>query len=353
MEKQSTIRRIWRECFPEDSEEWTDMYFRRTYSDESALTLEVADETVRSLLLQPYAMTFHGHTVAAGYISGAATRRKARGHGYMHTLLNEALRRSYGRGDMLCTLIPAHAWLSDFYARFGFSTVFYRKIERYTAVHAFLLSDSFHAVETTDPGDLYADFCRLSDLRDCHICHTFDQFVTIMEDNRLSDGIFRAVRHSDGTTAGMAWGVPESDSDTIRISELLYDSLDAREAVLHEIRCALPDRPITVWAQPPDERTGNMLGHGMARIVNVNQALSIISATHHDLSLSVRVTDPVIPQNCGTFHLHDGMLETGSDHTPDLDLTVDVLTSLLFSSHRIGDIMGIPSVRPAMTLMLD
>lgn len=353
MNKQSTIRRIWRECFPEDSEEWTDMYFRRTYSDEYAMTLETSGETVSSLLLQPYAMTFHGRTVAISYISGAATRRKARGHGYMRTLLNEALRQSYERGDMLCTLIPAQDWLSYYYAKFGFSPVFYRKIERYTAVHPFTLSPGSEAADTTDYSSLYEAFCRLSNQRDCHVGKTYGQFVTIMDDNRLSDGICRAVRNSEGVVSAIAWAVPEADSNTIRIVELLYNSPDAREAVLHEVQNAFPARSLTVWSQPPTDRTDNMYAHGMARLINVRQALSIISTAHPDLRLTIRVTDPVIPQNCGTFRLHNGILEIDSSHTPDLDLTVGVLTTAIFSSRRIGDIIGIPSVRPAMTLMLD
>ena len=355
MEKLNTIRRIWRECFPDDTKEWMDMYFRRAYADDHALTLDVAGETVSSLLLQPYAIKFHGHTVAASYISGAATRRKMRGHGYMHTLMTEAIRASYERGDMLCTLIPAQEWLRFYYSKLGFSTVFYRKIERYTSVHPFPIDGSYRMAPSTDTMHLYDAFCRMMDQRQCHIVHTYDQFLTIMEDNRISGGVFRAIEDAEGHIAGMAWGVPEPESETIRVVELLYDSRDAHDATLHELQCAVPNRPLTVAAVAPDDKLNGLKGHGMARIVNAAMALDIIAEANPKLRITVRVSDPIISDNNHTYQVADGTVTTADTDSmpPDLDVSAQTLTAIIFSAPRIGGVMGLPTMRPSMSLMLD
>lgn len=354
MEKINVIRRIWRECFPDDTQEWMDMYFRRAYTEECALTLEISGEIVSSLLLQPYGITFHGHTVAASYISGAATRRKARGHGYMHTLMNEALNASCERGDMVCTLIPAQEWLRFYYSGFGFASVFYRTIERYTSVHPFPIDGTYRMVSDADTTQLYDAFCRMMDHRACHVIHSYDQFVTIMEDNRLSGGVFRAVEDCDGHISGMAWGMPEVESDTIRVVELLYDNLDARNATLHEIQCAKPGHSLTIMA-PASDKINGMAKYGMARVVNARQVLGIIAEAYPDLHVTVRVSDSVIAMNNHTYELVNGSVAIMDDSAKaaDLDVSIETLTAIIFSAPRIGAIMGLPAVRPHMSLMLD
>lgn len=136
MNRKEEIKRIWSECF-NDSREYVDMYFDRVYNDADGMLLERNGKVVSSLLLQRYAMLIGNREVCVSYVAGAATRRSARGNGYMSQLMCEALIASRERGDMLCTLIPAHDWLYFFYDRFDFSTVFYVDRQRFTSLHAF------------------------------------------------------------------------------------------------------------------------------------------------------------------------------------------------------------------------
>ena len=132
MSKRDEIKKIWTECF-KDSREYVDMFFDQVYRDDEAMLLtDQSGSAVSSLLLQRYAMSFHGSEAPVSYIAGAATRRSKRGQGYMSSLMIDALRESAVRGDMLCSLIPADEalfFLSQIWILYGVlykGTTFYR-----------------------------------------------------------------------------------------------------------------------------------------------------------------------------------------------------------------------------------
>jgi hypothetical protein len=173
-----------------------------------------------------------------------------------------------------------------------------------------------------------------------------------MEDNQLSDGIFKAVQNDAGTIVGMAWAVPQSDSDGIRVIEILYDTQLTHDILLHLLQNDAHGRPLTVCRQPSDNSDMKLQSYGMARLVNVESALSVIASEYPALRIAIRVSDPIIARNNNTYLLADGIV-TVTNRIPDLDLNINVLTSIIFSPSHIGNIIGLPTVRPSMTLMLD
>lgn len=257
-DKRSDIMKIWRECFPADSQEWVDMYFAREYDPTCALTaVDDRGLTVSSLLLQPYSMSFHGSDTGISYISGAATMPRYRGQGFMTRLIHEALILSHSRGDMLCTLIPASRKLRFYYARMGFADVFYTRLHRYTSTHTFAGPGNYDDASACDMARLYEAYAALAAMRPCAVRHTSRQFGTIMADNLLCGGTFKAVADcGSGHITAMAWAVPEEDSPTVRIIDILSTSEDSRRAVLQLIRANYPDRPITIADTPPDRLVG-------------------------------------------------------------------------------------------------
>lgn len=359
-DKRSDIMKIWRECFPADSPEWVEMYFGREYDPECALTA-ANDQglTVSSMLLQPYTMTFHGQDVRISYISGAATMPRYRGQGLMTRLVNEAIVTSHNRGDMLCTLIPASRRLRLYYARMGFASVFYNRLHRYTSAHTFPCDTIYDDASAYDQASLYTAYRDLAAMRPCAVRHTPRQFATIMADNTMSGGVFKAVADCGSKQiAAMAWAIPQEGSSTIRIIDILSADPEARRAVLRLLREHYPDRPITIADTPPDDSSLELTKQGMARVSCAGLALEIIARTNPSLKAAIRVSDPVIADNNAIFTLNgDGSVgrmphDSRHDHL-DFDIDISVLCRLIFSSAKTGEITGIPSQRPVMTLMLD
>lgn len=363
MSKKSDIIRIWQECFPADSAQWRRMFFDAAYVDEEALT-EVDSEsgtTVSSLLLLPYSMSFLGRSLGAGYVYGAGTLKRFRARGHMGALIRRALKESADRGDSLVVLIPASPLLRGYYGRFGFSNVFYRLPERYTSIHRFAASGRYEDVSATAPAKLFDDFERLMGERDYCIQHSRSQFLTLMEDARLSEYAFAAVSRegSGGEVCAMAWGKPDAISDEMLVSELLAEDDDCAKAVLDVLHAQMPDRPVTILRKPDNDWIGgNSVPYGMARIVNPESFLGAIAERFPKLTLTVRLTDDILPENSGIYTLRDGRLTVANDseegrRRANLDVNALTLASLLFSSHPIAEITGLPASRPHMSLMLD
>ena len=94
----------------------------------------------------------------------------------------------------------------------------------------------------------------------------------------------------------------------------------------------------------------------MGRIVNVPTALEAIAASHPRLRAIYRITDPLLAENSGVYRLQGGTCERlapGHRGRLDLDVDIDVFTRAVFSAPPIGELLGLPSIRPDMALMLD
>lgn len=347
------IKKIWHECF-DDTREYVEMYFDRVFRESDAMTLEQDGHIVSSLLLQSYGFKFQGVETTVSYIAGAATKRSARGQGNMSRLILLALQESRQRGDIMCTLIPAHDWLYFYYDRFGFTTIFYSDRQRYTSLHNFSGRGEY-----SREGDCYSDrvydaFHELEDARPCGVIHSRRDFLNTLDDLRFDDGGTFVVMNDDkGKVASMAWAVKENG--LVVIKDILSVDQEGRQAVLRELRGLFPDLPFMVLAIPEDNIKRHLYSQGMGRVVNVEKLLQITARHHPKTRSHIKVTDPLLPANSHTFTIEEGQCTVTDDYKGplDLDVSIEVFTDIVFSSPTIGEIMGFPSERPHMSLMLD
>ncbi|MCM1163053.1 MAG: GNAT family N-acetyltransferase [Muribaculaceae bacterium] len=356
MGKRDDIMKIWQESF-KDSREYVAMYFDRVYRDDEAMLLtDPQGAPVSSLLLQRYEMTMHGRAVPVSYIAGAATRRQYRGRGYMSELMTGALRESAARGDMLCTLIPASEALFIFYRRYGFSTVFYAKEQRYTALHPFPVKGEYEPAIDAASDHLWEAFDRLQHMRPCYVVHDRRQFENILADIAADRGDFVALTAagSDEIVA-MAWGVIRGD--LLLVTDLMGETEDARTGALRRLRELHPGVPFLVYGRPGDSNGGRLMPRGMARVVNARLLLDTVASADPKLECRVRVTDHILPElNSHSYLMAGGVCEVDDSIDPrrlDFDVTIEVLADIAFSSARMGQVLRFPSERPMISLMLD
>lgn len=358
MSKRDDIKKIWQESF-NDSRSYVEMYFERVYRDEDAMTLvDEKSVTVSSLLLQRFNMSFHGSVIPVSYIAGAATRRSQRGKGYMSTLLRDSLEASAERGDMLCALIPSRLALYYFYARYGFSTVFYSKEQRFTSLHSFPVAGCYGVSDGQTSEDTWLAFDRFQRKRTCYILHSRRDFDNIQSDLEADGGDFVAVEVNDEDSGpvivSMAWAVMRDD--LLVVTDVMGEDADARTAALHELRRLHPDVPFLVLGDPSDATGGRLMPRGMARVVNAGLLLECVAQGNPAWVSSIRVTDPLLPDiNSHTYLINRGKvtIDDGYKGKLDLDVPVDVLADIAFSAPSTGEIMRFPSERPMISLMLD
>ncbi len=357
MKPRDEYKKLWRDTFDDDNE-FIEMFFSRAYSDDDLLYIpgDRAGEIDSALLLQPYTMRFHGSEAGMSYICGAATRRSRRGKGLMGRLLREALLTSYERGDTFCSLIPANSALYFYYSRFGFEPVFLVHDDRYTSLHQFTPEDEYTTVDNLLDESVYDAFSRLEATEPCRVLHSRRDYLNIIDDNRIAGGAVSAVRDSFGEIVAMAFAT--ADGDTVRIADLLGVTADAKVAALQQIRASFPGKSFRVPVMPVEENLESrrqLTPTGMCRIVNVGKCLEMIASANRKLRLTIRVDDPMLPDNSHTFRIDRGKVEINDafEGNPDLDVNIGILTRIIFSSPEVGNVMGLPAERPRMALMLD
>lgn len=355
MSKKEEIKRLWSESF-NDSKEYVEMFFNRVYRDEDGLFLEHDGKVVSSLLLQQYDFLFWGSVLKMGYISGAATRRQYRGRGFMAKLLKEALIASYNRGDVFCSLIPAHEWLYYYYSKFGFKTVFYDSFARYTASHRFAESNRWRVCEDIYDDRVYDAFAALQIRCRATVLHTKRDYLNTLDDLSFDGGYFVAV--TDGAVSaepvGFAWAVKD-DTGLVTVKYLLGESEDVLMGVLQKVKDHFGDFPMLVKSSPYI-MDGLLCKRGMGRIVNGEQCLSRIAQSNPGLKCSVSVHDSIINENCGVYSIENGACVTVDKikkGRADFEVDIPTLTAICFSGRYISDVLDFPGVRPSLPLMLD
>lgn len=358
-DKKTATTRIWQDRFG-DSRQWMEMVHSRIYNDRDCLTIDVDGNIVSQLLLRNIDYLHLGQPLKATYIYGAATRRDCQHRGYMSKLMVKALRESFSRGASVAFLKPAQRWLYDFYAGFGFATTVYIDEQRYTSAHKFPSPTDQFAIETSvnDIDELARSYNNLASLRPSTSLHDQVDFMTIMIDNSLDDGVKAIVRNRvDGGICGIAFAVTDADGN-VAVRDLVASDEISAELALGGIADQLPGRSMVVES-PTCYRSAKYEARGMGRIINVAEFLRALVKVKPDLKLRLRIADPVIAENNNVFRVSNGEViveqidKTVGNQRFDLDVDIEVFTSIVFSSPEIGSIFNLPAARSFISLMLD
>lgn len=353
MSKKDEIIRLWTECFG-DSKEYAEMYFSRVYSDDDTLSInDDKGKTASSLQIRDFSMRFAGETVGLSYLCGAATARKYRGRGYMSRLILRALDKSFSRGAMMAALIPAHEWLYFFFERFGFSNVYLTDRQNYTSFHPFTTQKTYFEVDNPYSDEVFESFCIFEREGPDGVLHSRRDFLNILDDLSLrKGGTFVVVGRDDAPIAAMAWALDRGGF--IQVNELIGIDADARAGAMQALRHRYADRQMTLLAPADDNISRHLHPRGMGRIINAETALSVLARNNPDWKSMIRIHDPLLATNNHTYRIGYGECHICDTYSGNLDLDVDisVFTRIAFSSPAIGSIIGFPSARTHISLML-
>ena len=345
--KKYLIKRLYDDAFNQDLK-WNEWFFEKAYRDEEAMLLSDGDFPLCCMMLSRYDFTFHGQSVNFTYINGATTNFKVRGKGYMRQLMTNALNRLYEQGVAIAGLIPANRRLFFFYDTFNFSTVVFSDIERYTSIHTFQTNENYIV---SDPD--YNSFTFLENLRQTGVRHSSEDFENILHDIEHDNGCVVLLKSKNNEPLAMVFATP-SESE-IHVKEVLGNNAEAIDMALGIIKKRLNKNfPFIVWRYPSLNKS-SLRERGMLRIINVETILSCLVKRYHHINQTIKVSDKIIPNNNGTFILCNGICRREDTYPGNLnlDVSIDVLTKILFSDERIGNIFDLKSNYAAMSLMLD
>lgn len=349
------VKELWNLCF-NDSEAFTEMYFRLRYNSEVNITIESGDETIAALQMIPYPMTFLGNIVQTAYISGACTHPDYRNRGVMHELLTQAFGQMYRHDKALTTLIPAEPWLFDYYTRMGYTTVFYYGKRTFhfsdnsAKSHTELpdikswSANTFYKLKaiTTYDEAVYQYLNQKLHQRPCCIQHTATDFGVILADLQLGNGqIFTLINRQKIVALAIAY--PGTDSSALQIGELLADNPEAEQALLNHI-CQETKATTLNIINPPTEEEKAQQPLGMARIIHPKAILQLYASAHPEAEINIALTDEQLSANNGYYYLNNGRCMFSQQRLPGAhrSLSIGELTKLILATEH-----------PYMSLMLN
>ena len=113
-------RKLYKEAFFEDSESFTDYYYKEKVKNNRILVDE-ENSTIRAMLHQnPYLISFLGNTYEVDYIVAVATGKEHRRQGLMRNLLYKSLNTMYSEKKPFTFLLPAN---KAYYEPFDFNFI--------------------------------------------------------------------------------------------------------------------------------------------------------------------------------------------------------------------------------------
>jgi predicted N-acetyltransferase YhbS len=280
--KKKQVLELWKTAF-DDSDKFTRLYFERVYRDENALVIERDGEILSALQMLPYTMTFCGEEISVAYISGACTLPSEQGKGLMTQLLRNSFEEMRNRGIALTALIPAEKWLFDYYRRQGYTEIFEYSLNVYTR-HEYIKPERDLYVSLVDgkqDESCYEYVNKKLRERPACILHTYDDFITILKDLKISKGKCVAAYDKENHLVGMAFVTPPGKKQipgSVIIKEILFDDERVKRHLLFEItkhfkvfkavyRIPFNDGPITY-------------PYGMARVIDCEYLVDLWSETH-------------------------------------------------------------------------
>ncbi len=265
-DKRQQIIDLWRTCF-HDPEPFINLYFKRVYQDKNTLTIEKNGHIVSALQLIPYTLIFDGQELSMMYICGVCTIPEERNQGLMKQLMDQAIEEMEKRGVVLSSLIPAEHWLFDYYRQFGYTEAFDYS-ENLFIVSSEEIKQTNSQIELVKHPKEYKWFNYFNQAirrRSCCVLHTYENYITIIQDLLLDNGHIYAATDKKNEIVGMAFALPQEDEIGIHIKEILYDSTAIKEDLLQTIAQINNTTKISVY-EPSSEM--NIRHKGMVRILD-------------------------------------------------------------------------------------
>lgn len=335
------IKELWKLCFPEDTEDFVDLYFSSRYTDGINSAIVENGKVLSALQRIPYPMKYLNQVIPVAYISGACTHPDFRSMGLMSRLLDSAHKNMYADGKCLSVLIPADEGLVNYYSRFGYEVCFQQNKKLLTGIYETVDNYNydliFSEIELKDKE--LSEVCnfinqQLSTQQVC-ILHPLQDMMIVVSDIYLSGGHVWCLRTGDGKLCAVTLVVVAEGQ--VVVKELL--SVDKRA------EAAMIDFLFRHYSVSLAEKTSPC---GMVRVINVCRMLEILAGIIEGKLVVEIFGDNVITENNGFYIISNGVCRKTDGRTEyDCDtiyqkIHINRLPLWLFRD-----------MQPYMSLMLD
>lgn len=343
-DEKQCCRKLWEEAFPEDSREFGDYYFREKLKDNRILALvEEAEEqqlgiqeikarrtgdtklsgNVQAMLHRnPYRLMVRGQQWQADYLVGVATRKERRHRGYMRQLLLQMMDDMRREKMPFCFLMPADEAI---YRPFGFTFIFRQPWFELTERGQGLRTDRWipYRGEITsqvmEEKESEKKLAVLSGWMNQWLANHYQVYA--VRDEAYLSRLAKELASEEGTLDVFF------DGDRIAAVESWWGSTQRERRLLYGEEPYV--KTVDIEEKPAI----------MARIICPEEFVRVIrlrkKQQEEEMTVSLRLRDPLIAENDGTWLWHlngeESWLERAElNGEADLTLTIEELTAWLF-----------------------
>lgn len=305
-------KKLWLECFPEDSEEFVSWYFKTVYKE--GYGVYDGDDLLSMLTIVNCNMALRRRPVRANFQRAVATTAAARGKGYSSMLEKYVLNMLHKRGEGICTL---NTYIHEFYEQFGFSAYVNKDMLRIMPSESGrykLYSSAKDVPYSTLNGisQLYFDQLRGRTgwlLRDSQ---QFERTMTSWLD--FGENTLIVAFDEKNAVTGYAIGVSKEDA-------FVAEEAIAKPTHWGSLSRAVGDMGLSYFDRPFCGDDGDETG--MARVLNVKRIIDNLIL--EDGECIIGITDPVIEENNDNWHIFSEKGKARATRTrASEDIAVDI-----------------------------
>lgn len=316
-----------------------------------------AGKMMASLQLIPYSVWYEGKEVGMGGIGGVSTLPEYRRQGSIRALMEHSLREMHERGMALSALYPfSHAY----YRQFGYELAcLRRKLE--------IGFDAFAGFRSEEPVCQWLPGQDDEPIRALYEIFASGTNLAVRRDNshwkkRLDGDPYAKRKYT------YLWRDDQGNPRAYAILSV-EDAPDGKRLLMDDFACADPSATqglfsllrsmgaaykkfvwkMPAWIDPnslfpePYYAEQRVEQHGMARLVNVGEALRLLRHPKERGSYTLRALDAQLPQNDGLWRVEfgEGQADVKKVQSGEADWTLDIraLTQLALGYHDTDSLM--------------
>lgn len=270
-DKQET-RRLWHDCFKEDSEEFTDFYYSEKVTENHILVKKQNGFIISMAQMNPYSVRVKDHSFPIYYLVGVATQERHRHRGHMSEILKRLMNDLWEEKAPFTFLMPA---AREIYLPFGFEVISQNEKRRLTKDAQALLRREpcvDTAVGIREAAQWMEDWLEKRYQVYCE--RTNDYVELLFQELKSENGALEFLYDKERIIGMQAiWGLKEREQRLLYAEDAYLEKADGEAAVI------------------------------MARVVNLEAMLSAFSLKEPERrdTIYLRAEDPWISGNSGLW----------------------------------------------------
>ena len=284
---------LWQLCFG-DTDAFLSTYFRELYRADRTLVGYTDGVATTHLQCLPLELTAGGRSLPVNYVVAVCTHPDYAGHGLMKAQLQDALRLAKARGEVASLLLPAEAWLFDYYAASaGYAPV---AVATVTTDLDAVLREADSDCEGATLVDYLVKVERMNPAP--QLLHTPALWRVVTEDYPTTEGyVLCEHRTASGRVDGALFYIERGEE---LIVQAIYGSAEVRSALLREL--PHPEgRRVSYYLRPQSGEAKGERSMGMLRLLYPLRFLQQIAELHPELNGGWAYQDEFFPDLDGLY----------------------------------------------------